>query len=168
MTFLTHWGRVTHICVSKLKPIGSYNRLSPGRLQAIIWTSAGILLIRTLRKNVSAILSDIITFSFKKLYFKMSSGKWHEFCLGLSVLIGDMANQRTGQLFEWHEIDIWCFNFLAYLWMSWSYHHVVVLCNNSPHYEMIARPATVVCEQSTNVWCALYRRRVDHIVTITS
>ena len=33
---LTHWGRVTHICVSKLTIIGSYNGLSPGRRQAII------------------------------------------------------------------------------------------------------------------------------------
>ena len=35
---LTHWGRVTHICVSKLNIIGSDNGLSPGRRQAIIWT----------------------------------------------------------------------------------------------------------------------------------
>ena len=42
---LTHWGRVTHICVSKLTIIGSDNGLSPDRRQAIIWTNAGILLI---------------------------------------------------------------------------------------------------------------------------
>ena len=33
---LTHWGRVTHICVSKLIIIGSDNGLSPSRRQAII------------------------------------------------------------------------------------------------------------------------------------
>ena len=38
---LTHWGRVTHICFSKLAIIGSDNGLSPGRRQAIIWTNAG-------------------------------------------------------------------------------------------------------------------------------
>ena len=37
-TSLTHWGRVTHICVSKLTTIGSDNGLSPSRRQAIIWT----------------------------------------------------------------------------------------------------------------------------------
>ena len=42
---LTHWGRATHICVSNLI-IGSDNGLSPGRRHAIIWTNAGILLIR--------------------------------------------------------------------------------------------------------------------------
>ena len=34
--------RVTQLCVSKLTIIGSDNGLSPGRRQAIIWTSAGI------------------------------------------------------------------------------------------------------------------------------
>ena len=33
---LTHWGWVTHICVSNLTIIGSDNGLSPGRCQAII------------------------------------------------------------------------------------------------------------------------------------
>ena len=53
LTKVTHWGRVTHICVSKLTTIGSDNGLLPGRHQAIIWTSAGILLIITLRVNFS-------------------------------------------------------------------------------------------------------------------
>ena len=33
--WLTHWGRVTHICVANLTIIGSDNGLSPGRRQAI-------------------------------------------------------------------------------------------------------------------------------------
>ena len=41
--FLTHWGRATHNCVSKLTIIGSDNGLSPGRRQAIIWNNAGLL-----------------------------------------------------------------------------------------------------------------------------
>ena len=83
---LTHWSRVTHICVSKLTSIGSDNGLSPVRRQAIIWTNAGILLIRTLGTNFSEILCEIHTFSFKKMHFKMSSEKWRPFCLGLNVL----------------------------------------------------------------------------------
>ena len=59
--YLTHWGRVTHICISRLAIIGSDNGLSPGRHQAIIWTSAGILLIGTLWTNFSEILSEIDT-----------------------------------------------------------------------------------------------------------
>ena len=43
--FLTHWGRVMHVCISKLAIIGWDNGLLPGRHQAIISTNAGILLI---------------------------------------------------------------------------------------------------------------------------
>ena len=50
---LSHWGRVTHICVGKLTIIGSDNGLSPGRRQAIIWTNAGILLIWPLETKFS-------------------------------------------------------------------------------------------------------------------
>ena len=83
---LTHWGRVTHICVSELSIIGSDNGLSPGRRQAIICTSGGILLIRTSGTNFSEILSEVHTFSFKKMLLNMSSGKWRPFCLGLNML----------------------------------------------------------------------------------
>ena len=87
LLILTHWGRVTHICVSKLSIIGSDNGLSPGRRQAIIWTNAGILLIGALGTNVSEILIQICTFSWKKMLLKMSSGKRRPSCLGLNVLI---------------------------------------------------------------------------------
>ena len=83
---LTHWGRVTHICVGKLSIIGPDNGLSPGRRQAIIRTNAGILLIRPLGTNFSEILIEIIIFSFKKMRFKVSSAKRRPFCLGLNVL----------------------------------------------------------------------------------
>ena len=83
---LTHWGRMTHICVGKLTIIGSDNGLSPGRRQAIIWTNAGILLIWSLGTNFNEILIGIQTVSFKKMHLKMSSAKWRPFCLGLNVL----------------------------------------------------------------------------------
>ena len=85
---LTHWGRVTHICVSKLTIIGSDNGLSPGRRQAIIWTDAGILLVGPLGTNFSEISSiKILAFSFTKMRLKVSAGKWRPFCLGLNVLM---------------------------------------------------------------------------------
>ena len=83
---LTHWGRVTHICFSKLTIIGSDNGLSPGRRQAIIWTNAGVLLIGPIGTNLSEILITIHTFSFKKMHLKMSCGKCRPFWLGLNVL----------------------------------------------------------------------------------
>ena len=101
-----HWNlnslRPGNICVSNLTIIGSDNGLSPGRRQAIIGTSAGILLIVPQGTNFSAILIKIHTFSFKKMYLKMSailsqlpfclglnvllSGNWRPFYLGLNVL----------------------------------------------------------------------------------
>ena len=83
---LTHWGRVTHICVSKLTIIGSENGLAPGRRQAIIWTNAGMLLIGPLGTNFNETSIKIHTFSLKKIHLKLSSGKWRPFCLGLDVL----------------------------------------------------------------------------------
>ena len=79
---ITHWGRVTHICVRKLNIHGS----DYGRHQAIIWTNAGILLIGPLGPNFIEILIAIQTFSFKEIHLSMSSGKWWPFCLGLNVL----------------------------------------------------------------------------------
>ena len=84
--YLTHWGRVTHICVSDLTSIGSDNGLSPGRRQAIIRTNAGILLIRPLGTNFSEFLVEILIFSFKKMRLKVSSAKRRPFCLGLNEL----------------------------------------------------------------------------------
>ena len=70
---LTRWGRVTHVCVSKLTIIGSDNGLLPYQRQAIIWTNAGLLLIGPLGTNLSEILIEILTFSFKKICLKVSS-----------------------------------------------------------------------------------------------
>ena len=47
-----------HICISKLTIIGADNYLSPGRRQAIIWTTDVILLIGPLETNSSEILSE--------------------------------------------------------------------------------------------------------------
>ena len=61
----SEWGRVTHIHVGKLTFIGSDNGLSPGRRQASIWTTAGILLFGPSGSNFSEILIEIDTFSLK-------------------------------------------------------------------------------------------------------
>ena len=93
---LTHWGQVTHICVSKVTIIGPDNGLPPGWCRAIIWTNAGLLLIQTMGTNFSETLSEIHTFLLKKMHLKMSAG-WRQFCLGLNVLKGQSALQREIQ-----------------------------------------------------------------------
>ena len=76
---LNHWGRMTHICVSKPPIICSNNVLSPGRRQAIFWTNAGVLLIGPLRTNSSEILIQENT-------FENVIWKWRPFFLGLNVV----------------------------------------------------------------------------------
>ena len=93
---LIHWGQVTHICVSELTIIGSDDGLSPGRRLAIIWNSAGLLLIEPLGTNFSEISIEIQTFSFRKMHLNMSSAKWRPFCLGLNVL---MVSKNYGHVF---------------------------------------------------------------------
>ena len=100
---LTHWGRVTHICVGKLTIIGSDNGLSPGRRQAIIWTNAGILLIGPLGTNFSEIWIGIQTFSLKKILLKMSSANWRLFCFGLNVLNALLHRCCTAHAAVWHK-----------------------------------------------------------------
>ena len=104
MHVLTHWGRVTHISVSKLTIIGSDNGLSPGRRQAIIWTNTWILLIWTLGTNFSEILSEIHAFSFKKMHLKMSSAKWCPFCFGLNVLNPSLVWGAIYKTFTSHDV----------------------------------------------------------------
>ena len=106
---LTHWGRVTHICVVKLTIIGSDNGLSPGQRQAIIWTNAGILLIGPLGTNFIEILIGIQTFSFKKMQLKMLSAKRHPFSLGLNVL-RNLMELTLGQPY-----------ILGLCWSCWSH-----------------------------------------------
>ena len=79
--------RLNSLRPSKLTIIGSYNGLSPGRRQAIIWTSDGILLNGPVGTNFYEILVEICVFSVTKTNLKMSSGNWRQFRLGLNVLI---------------------------------------------------------------------------------
>ena len=60
---LTHWGRVTHICVCELIIIGSDDGLSLGWRKTIIWTNAGMLFIGTIWKK----LQRNSHISFKKI-----------------------------------------------------------------------------------------------------
>ena len=83
---LMHWGLVMHICISKLIIIGPDYGLLPGRHQAIIWTTGGILLIRPLGKKLQWNFNRIPIFSFKKKHLKVLSATWWPFCLSLDVL----------------------------------------------------------------------------------
>ena len=88
---LTHWGRVTHICINKTTIIGSDNGLSPGRCQAIIWTNAGILLIGTLGTNNSEISNQmsflfIREIAYENVIWKMAAILFRPQCVKAWVL----------------------------------------------------------------------------------
>ena len=122
--FLTHWGWVMHICVSKLTIIGSDNGLAPDRRQAIIWINAGILLIGPLGINLSEILNDILTFSLKKMRLKVLSVKQRPFCLGLNVL-SDYTNKQCHTLLgllslTWINFDTSGDNWIHKVWVEIS------------------------------------------------
>ena len=124
---LTHWGRVTHICVGKLTIIDSDNGLSPERRQAIIWINAGILLIGPLGRNFSEILIKIQSFSLKKIRLKMSSAKCCSFRLGLNVFNFIMTGVRCRLCFHQlpctHECGSIDFDFIDHFWV---YVHIYI------------------------------------------
>ena len=99
LILLTHWGRVTHICVCKLTIIGSENGLSPGRRQAIIWTNDGILIIGSPETNFSEILSKIQTFSLTEIRLKMLSAICGPFHLSLNVLTWNITPEKIRTLY---------------------------------------------------------------------
>ena len=115
---LTHWGRVTHICVGKLTIIGSDNGLSPAWRQAIIRTNAGLLSIGPLLTYFSENLIKIQQLSLKKMHVKMLSAKWRSSCLGLNVLtqyprvtwhVSDLVflGSADGPESAWHQALAW-------------------------------------------------------------
>ena len=107
---LTHWGRVTHICVGNLTIVDSDYGLSPDRHQAIIWTKAGLLLIGPFGTNVSEIFVEIITFSFKKMRWNVSYAKWRPFCLGLNVLITTYSRLCHADIYIYIYWKYWTFS----------------------------------------------------------
>ena len=116
LSILTHWGRMTHICVGNLTIISSDNGLSPGRRQTIIWTDDGILLIQPLGTNFSEISIEILIFSFKKMRLKLLSAKWWPFCL--NVLIQHLYGQIDGESIK---LSIWHSHWLTkskHCWMG--------------------------------------------------
>ena len=102
---LTHWDRVTHICISKLTIIGSDNGLLPGQRQAIIWTNARILLIGL----TSLLLQNDYTWSWQQSLCKYTKNgnwghiPWH-FRLDYSARHGLLQRNvtRTAVSWKWH------------------------------------------------------------------
>ena len=78
-TVLTHWGWVTHICVTNIDQHNAWSAPSH------YLTQCCIIVKWTLKNKLQWICSQNSNISFRKLHLKMSSGK--PFCLGLDMLI---------------------------------------------------------------------------------
>ena len=156
LSVLIHWGRVTHICVSKLTIIGLDNGLSPGRRQAIIWTNAGILLIQTSGTNFSEIIGEIHSFSFSKMYLNMSSAKWRLFGLGLNELSERWSLCRGSTvLLGGVLVFLWIYEW--FVWNSvWAYvlFFVVISCFIFPaSWFWRCLPCIFVLFLQLSLWC---------------
>ena len=86
---LTHWGRVTHICVGKLTIIGSDN--------------GEILLIRPLGTNFSEILIGFQTFSFNKMHLKSRLPN------GVYLSRPQCVNKYVGKIFLTRHVEMTCY-----------------------------------------------------------
>ena len=93
---LTHWGRVTHICVGNLTIIGSDNGLSPERRQAITWTNAGLLLTGPLGKTSVKSYSEFKHFHSGKCTSKCRLRNGVHFVSASIPLVGNNAHERDG------------------------------------------------------------------------
>ena len=92
---LTHWGRATHICVSKLATIGSDYGLSPWRRQAIIRTKCSNIVNWTLGNKFQWNLNRNSSIFIQQNGFENVVWKMAAICLGLNVLIlGVPADKR--------------------------------------------------------------------------
>ena len=88
-----------HICISKIISIGSDYGLSPGRCQAIIWTSVGILSIWPLGTNFNLNRSSYIFIqenAFENVVWKMVAMLSWPLC----VIVGDVLTS-SGDFLHW-------------------------------------------------------------------
>ena len=116
-SYLTHWGRVTHICVGNLTTIGSDNGLPPGRRQAIIWTKCWNIVNWTPRNiyqwNFNRNSYNFIQENaFENVVCEMAS-----ICLGLNLLthVNTILHQAVDIIIEFIHVyqrlpiySIWC------------------------------------------------------------
>ena len=100
---LTHWGRVTHICVNKLTIIDSDNGLSPSRRQAIIWTYDDSWPISSYKEQYSVNFNPksnifIQENAFESVVWKMAAILSRPQCVNLRQLSSSLQRTTSGRL----------------------------------------------------------------------
>ena len=107
MVWLTHWGRVTHICVGRLTNIGSNDGLSPNRRQAFIWTNTREIVHWTSRNKLKWNFNhdSCILFHenpFRYVVWKMAAIVSRPPCVYVMDRFVDMISNNTTIGFEWN------------------------------------------------------------------
>ena len=134
---LSHWGRVTHMCGSKLTIIGSDKGLLPGWRQAIIWTNTRILLVGPLGTNFSEILNDIDTLLLRKMHLKKVVWKmatilsWPQYVKYINPIsnilavtaLGEFIGQTPGKFVNRGLMQ--CYSYVSSLWVVRSSSHII-------------------------------------------
>ena len=93
-THSTEWSK-TILCfmdVMQYANVAYITMRLAGAKSFIIWTDTGLLFIGFLGTIFRDIWIKILTFSFKKIHWKISSAKWWPFCFDLNVLYLFMCN----------------------------------------------------------------------------
>ena len=128
---LTHWGRVAQRCVGKLAIIVSDNGLSPKRHQAIIWTSAGILLIGPLGTTFSEMLIEIQIFHSRKC-------TWNVVCEMASILPRPQYVKHAILLYNRSEFEPSMYSYTKHGLLAWwryeleMFSALLALCEGKP------------------------------------
>ena len=133
---LTHWGQVTHICVGKLKIVGSDNGFLPSWCQAIIWTNAGISLIGPLGLNFNEILIEIYIFSLKKMHLNMSSGNGGHFVLVSMCELYPVLFSGVSIQYHWWANKSFVLFVMSLQWRHNGRHNIT---NHQPHDYLLNR-----------------------------
>ena len=94
---LINWGRVTHICVSKINHHWSREWFVAWSAPSHYLNQCWIIVHWNLKNKLQWNLNKICTFTFKKMHLKMSSVKWRPFCLGLNMLRTIIQRQQTAK-----------------------------------------------------------------------
>ena len=88
LSVITHWGRVTWSCASKLNIIGWDNGLAPSHYLNQCWKNVNFT-------TISEILIEIHKFAFKKMHLEIPSPKSRPFCLGRNVWTVHCARKQN-------------------------------------------------------------------------
>ena len=110
---ITHWDRVTHICVSQLIIIGSDNGLSPDRRQAIIWNKWWNIVIWTLGKKFQWNLN-------RNLYIFIQENAFENVVWKLAVILSRPQCVKSYQLFPCCWPPLWRSSLCSRVSLLWA------------------------------------------------